>query len=301
MQLTYFKLNVLISDKPDAVLCDFGLALFIEDSGAPSGLTTSKGIKVSPRYMSPELLDEEEAKHTLESDIWAWACTIFEVGELLQSCRGPELTRAFRQQIITDIMPYANLRTDRGINAAVGRGASPGSVELLGGSAQAVDTPFRLTLFSLQSIIRECWSVESGMRPSSSSILDRLDYVDLGNPDLASANMPLDDKQTSDSAMTTERIITDLSILSNIQLSREPDHVKLGSRTADKRVFKVPSDRGITAAAAELMTQHLFIERERFASGAFSDMYRGRWDPPEYPGGIDVSGRATSSVPSLSN
>ncbi|KAG8958486.1 hypothetical protein FRC00_002696, partial [Tulasnella sp. 408] len=72
-------LNVLISDKPDAVLCDFGLALFIEDSGGPSGLTTSRSIKVSPRYMSPELLDEEEAKHTLESDIWAWACTVFRI------------------------------------------------------------------------------------------------------------------------------------------------------------------------------------------------------------------------------
>lgn len=92
-RLTYVKLNVLISAKPDAVLCDFGLALFIEDSEGPSGLTTSRSIKASPRYMSPELLDEEEAKHTLESDIWAWACTIFEVAQPSQSSLSPALKR----------------------------------------------------------------------------------------------------------------------------------------------------------------------------------------------------------------
>lgn len=29
--------------------------------------------------MSPELFETTEAKHTLESDVWAWACTVFEV------------------------------------------------------------------------------------------------------------------------------------------------------------------------------------------------------------------------------
>ncbi|KIO29777.1 hypothetical protein M407DRAFT_69993, partial [Tulasnella calospora MUT 4182] len=78
-------LNVLVNDKPDAVLCDFGLAVFIEDSEASSGLTTTRSIKGSLRYMSPELLDDKETKHTLESDIWAWACTIFEVPQLPRS------------------------------------------------------------------------------------------------------------------------------------------------------------------------------------------------------------------------
>ncbi|KIO29775.1 hypothetical protein M407DRAFT_69970, partial [Tulasnella calospora MUT 4182] len=71
--------NVLINDGPEAVLCDFGLASFVEVSGASSGLTTSGSIKGSTRYMSPELFQTADAKHTLESDVWAWACTVFEV------------------------------------------------------------------------------------------------------------------------------------------------------------------------------------------------------------------------------
>ncbi|KAG9040641.1 hypothetical protein FS837_000370, partial [Tulasnella sp. UAMH 9824] len=180
-------LNVLISDKPDAVLCDFGLASFIEDSGGPSGLTTSRSIKVSPRYMSPELLDEEEAKHTLGSDIWAWACTVFEVVPLSQSSRGSALTRVFRRQIITDVIPYANFRTDWGIRGGIGRGTPPGSLELLDSLALEVDIPSRSTLVTLQALIRECWSRRPEERPSSSGILDRLPYLGLKDPDLPPA------------------------------------------------------------------------------------------------------------------
>ncbi|KAG9048658.1 hypothetical protein FS837_012286 [Tulasnella sp. UAMH 9824] len=78
--------NVLINNGPEAVLCDFGLATFVEESGGPSGLTTSRSTKGSIRYMSPELLQTADAKHTLESDVWAWACTTFEVlRQMLQS------------------------------------------------------------------------------------------------------------------------------------------------------------------------------------------------------------------------
>ncbi|KAG8935631.1 hypothetical protein FRC00_010691 [Tulasnella sp. 408] len=72
--------NILINDAHQAVLCDFGLALFIQESGISSGLTTSRSVKGSLRYMSPELNLDDEAKHTLASDVWAWGCTAFEVG-----------------------------------------------------------------------------------------------------------------------------------------------------------------------------------------------------------------------------
>ncbi|KIO17707.1 hypothetical protein M407DRAFT_84706, partial [Tulasnella calospora MUT 4182] len=73
--------NVLVKEGIDAVLCDFGVSSFIQESGAASGLTTSKSIKGSARYMSPELFPEEgNPKHTLQSDVWAWGCTVFEVG-----------------------------------------------------------------------------------------------------------------------------------------------------------------------------------------------------------------------------
>ncbi|KIO23072.1 hypothetical protein M407DRAFT_78537, partial [Tulasnella calospora MUT 4182] len=72
--------NILINDSIHAVLCDFGLASFVQESGMSSGLTTSQSIKGSIRYMSPELHLEEDVKHTLASDVWAWGCTVFEVG-----------------------------------------------------------------------------------------------------------------------------------------------------------------------------------------------------------------------------
>lgn len=68
--------NVLINDNLRAVLCDFGLSTILQDE--PSGLTTTKSIKGSTRYMSPELLDED-ASLSLMSDIWAWGCLLFEV------------------------------------------------------------------------------------------------------------------------------------------------------------------------------------------------------------------------------
>ncbi|KAG8913010.1 hypothetical protein FRC00_003250, partial [Tulasnella sp. 408] len=154
--------NVLIDEKPDAVLCDFGLATFIEDSGAASGLTTSRSTKGSTRYMSPELFQDSEAKHTLESDIWAWACTVFE--------------------IITGNTPYASAPGDGSVILALVQGASPGSMELLSSLAPAVDGPSLLELVALQTLIPECWNKEASKRPSFSSIVERLEYVDPAPP-----------------------------------------------------------------------------------------------------------------------
>ncbi|KAG8951679.1 hypothetical protein FRC00_007140, partial [Tulasnella sp. 408] len=152
--------NVLISDKPDAVLCDFGLATFVQDAGISSGLTTSRSTKGSSRYMSPELFQSEDAKHTLESDIWAWACTTFE--------------------IITDVIPYNTCLAEHNILGALIRGISPGSVELLGD--QVDHDPWRSQLVTLQTLITECWSAQPKRRPYFASILKRLQPVELGNP-----------------------------------------------------------------------------------------------------------------------
>lgn len=68
-----------MNESLDAVLCDFGVSSFMHESGATSGLTTTKSTKGSTRYMGPELVLEEVSKHTLKSDVWAWGCTAFEV------------------------------------------------------------------------------------------------------------------------------------------------------------------------------------------------------------------------------
>ncbi|KAG8974268.1 hypothetical protein FRC05_007692 [Tulasnella sp. 425] len=71
--------NVLIDLQMNAVLCDFGLASFVSGSGDLPGLVTTTSLKGTPRYMSPELLMESDCTHKLESDVWAWACTVFQV------------------------------------------------------------------------------------------------------------------------------------------------------------------------------------------------------------------------------
>lgn len=77
--LHFYQGNVLITDLVEAVLCDFGLAR--HPNGQPSGLTTTRTIKGSTRYMSPELL-EENAVHTLPSDVWAYGCLVLKVCHL---------------------------------------------------------------------------------------------------------------------------------------------------------------------------------------------------------------------------
>lgn len=48
----------------------------------PTGLTTSGSLKYTVRYASPELLMEGRARHTLMTDVWAWACLLLDVGVL---------------------------------------------------------------------------------------------------------------------------------------------------------------------------------------------------------------------------
>ncbi|KAG8946165.1 hypothetical protein FRC04_012020 [Tulasnella sp. 424] len=103
--------NVLIDDYATAMLCDLGLASIVDETQAPSGLTTSQSLKGSTRYMCPELLMELETKHTLAGDVWAWACTVF--------------------QILTNVEPYANAKAEFGVIAAILQHESPGDLLML--------------------------------------------------------------------------------------------------------------------------------------------------------------------------
>ncbi|KAG8898981.1 hypothetical protein FRC00_002071, partial [Tulasnella sp. 408] len=174
--------NVLINDEPAAMICDFGLATFIQDSGVSSGLTTSRSIKGSTRFMSPELFHDTEAQHTLKSDIWAWACTIFEV--------------------ITDTVPYAAFPSEASVLLALVQGTPPGSVELFGSRVPKLDSPLLLTSTALQDLISECWNMVPGERPSFSSLLERLNFVDLENPDPAPTRPLGEEEETDDPVMS---------------------------------------------------------------------------------------------------
>lgn len=58
------------------MLCDFGLARMLED--ASSGLTTTCSPKYTLWYASPELVNNN-SRHTLASDVWAFGCLLLQV------------------------------------------------------------------------------------------------------------------------------------------------------------------------------------------------------------------------------
>lgn len=59
---------MLVNDDRSAVLCDFGLAIVLQDE--PMGLTTAEGFKGTIRWCSFEVLCGE--RKSPESDIWSW-------------------------------------------------------------------------------------------------------------------------------------------------------------------------------------------------------------------------------------
>ncbi|KDQ59255.1 hypothetical protein JAAARDRAFT_33978 [Jaapia argillacea MUCL 33604] len=97
--------NILISDDGHAVLSDFGLSRVVQDlGGSPSGNTTGS-LAGSVRWAAPELLESGEdedslPRHTLATDIWAFACTAFE----LSSGKLPYWRRVNDCRVIHDII-----------------------------------------------------------------------------------------------------------------------------------------------------------------------------------------------------
>ncbi|KAG8944715.1 hypothetical protein FRC04_001614 [Tulasnella sp. 424] len=170
--------NVLVDESINAVLCDFGLARFILESGVSSGLTTSKTLKGSTRYMAPELLLEGETKHTLKTDVWAWACTAFEVIITVWTRSSCRITICTSSKVLTDCEPFPDTKREEAVVAAFVLGRPPGSVDLFDGLVSGNHLTHHLTLDSLKSIISNCWIRDSAKRPSSSEILDRLISAD---------------------------------------------------------------------------------------------------------------------------
>ncbi|KAG8974266.1 hypothetical protein FRC05_007690, partial [Tulasnella sp. 425] len=147
--------NVLIDLQMNAVLCDFGLASFVSGSAGQAGLATTTSVKGTPRYMSPELLMDSDCKHNLESDVWAWGCTVF--------------------QVLTGRIPYAGVTGDVQFYLAINEGEIPGDVALLlPNDAEVVKSESALTLRLLASILPQCWDFDPHNRPSICTLLLQL-------------------------------------------------------------------------------------------------------------------------------
>ncbi|KAG8921590.1 hypothetical protein FRC01_000177 [Tulasnella sp. 417] len=146
--------NVLIDLDMTAVLCDFGLASFVGGSDSP-GLVTTTMLKGTPRYMSPELSLDDGSTHSLESDVWAWACTVF--------------------QVLTGSIPYAKHPKEPQLCMAMVRNEPPGDIaSLLQNNFEGVDAKCALVLRFLHRVVPRCWNFEPQCRPSMSHLLSQI-------------------------------------------------------------------------------------------------------------------------------
>ncbi|KAG8929696.1 hypothetical protein FRC01_003918 [Tulasnella sp. 417] len=131
--------NVLINAKREAMLADFGLSKSME--AGSTGLTTSKNLKGTLRYYSPELTEDHEVG--LPSDIWALGCLALEV--------------------LTGRIPYADRKSEKGIIFAIVKGQPPCEVENLS-----------IPILGVKRLLANCWSSDPNARPSASSCLHTL-------------------------------------------------------------------------------------------------------------------------------
>ncbi|KAG9041838.1 hypothetical protein FS837_011687 [Tulasnella sp. UAMH 9824] len=147
--------NVLIDLHMNAVLCDFGLASFVSGSETSPGLVTSTTIKGTARYMSPELYLHDNCMHSLESDVWAWACTAFHV--------------------LTGSIPYANSLMDPQLCMSMIRKERPGDIDLiLPNNFEGAASDSAFDLWFLHSAIPQCWDFEPRSRPTMCTLHSKI-------------------------------------------------------------------------------------------------------------------------------
>ncbi|KAG8958424.1 hypothetical protein FRC03_009135 [Tulasnella sp. 419] len=142
--------NVLIDDQRRARLCDFGTSHIVSNLPvglAPSDMVSPSELGYTVRYSSPELQMDEVS--TPMSDIWAVGCVAM--------------------QILANVAPYANQRSDDAARISILRGNSPVNV-----TAFSPQTPLVNTLIG---DIATCWDQDPLLRPSAEELLERIDAL----------------------------------------------------------------------------------------------------------------------------
>ncbi|KAG8901562.1 hypothetical protein FRC00_006298 [Tulasnella sp. 408] len=105
------------------------------------GLTTSKGLKGSTRYLSPELI-KDESPRTLASDVWAWGCLLLE--------------------IIFDKLPYNGAKNEYAILLDLAQQILPADPISLSASE------------TMKNLFEKCWQPEPPSRPTIQQCLQSL-------------------------------------------------------------------------------------------------------------------------------
>lgn len=161
--------NILLDNKLEAHLADFGLAVYGKDlekttvqnwksSGKPTGGFHKKNMVGTLIYMAPEVLKKEI--HTEKSDIYSFAITI--------------------NELVTGVVPYTDLRTEaqahtvlemtyteQQLTAAI---TSEGLRPVLAGPESGLPS-------SLLSLIQLCWDGNPAQRPSFDFLVKSLELI----------------------------------------------------------------------------------------------------------------------------
>ncbi|KAG8957609.1 hypothetical protein FRC03_009975 [Tulasnella sp. 419] len=194
--------NALVDVNYRASLCDFGMSHFIDEANRITGFTTTSAYAGgTDRFLCPELLEDEPK--TTATDIWAFACLVV--------------------QILTDQIPYANIKGKHALPFAIIRGEPP-----MTNDEKRIDE-------RLWQCLTKCWDKAPDNRPAAPKLSLELEhlrqmqlnarYANLLHQDACGAD-PMDSDELSDApaAKASSPVLISLDGLAVAPLRDVPSH-----------------------------------------------------------------------------
>lgn len=150
----YLQSNVLINDKGEACVSDYGLSRFLEKSGL-----TTKTQSATWRHSPPQRFHEDEAisRPTKATDVWSFAMTVVEV-RIFLILHSAHVNKKNPSQIFTGCMPFSHINNDASVILSILSGDRP-KREL----CQQIDNDVWLVLV-------KSWNTEPALRPSMATL-----------------------------------------------------------------------------------------------------------------------------------